>query len=524
MFSLFRLQATKSIRNIKATQLTSINFRQMCAQLPSSQEMDQLLVNLREKTMNLDEITEVIKSNKLLVPQHYNLLMSKTSRIYEDLLLKAKREATHSKDNKDDFASGEIPSYAINIFRSSLDKVVEGAKDLSKTDLTTCLSIVGKSKVNYIPEPVLLSTLEDRILEDIGEYQIIDQISLVPYFVKRGYVPKKLLAKIDEDESFITVSSTMIRDLLNSMIKAKYTDHPNIYIKVFKQMKMSSTNMDVNDICTVFQKFKDIDSLGIFDEHPELKQTFGQEFIEYFIKKIVELERNGNEPNNANLETLLKNISILNIDHNNLNSSLVAFLKSKINSHLKFVVSCIELLPESAVFSLVNNLISAFKQKEVDVRDLSLNELGTLMIAILQHQNYEIMPFLRYINHLLPKEYQDEFEINKTSQLFYNLVKYGYVNTEERDNIYYHFVNDLCINYDDLEEDNYINTIWALACTEETDLQNPLIPILIEKLPNFKTKPQMNEEELAQFYQLIMFVYQKIEDSLYPAEYRIPVG
>ena len=79
------------------------------------------------------------------------------------------------------------------------------------------------------------------------------------------------------------------------------------------------------------------------------------------------------------------------------------------------------------------------------------------------------------------------------ADLFYNLIKYGYVNPEELPDFHYHFLNDLCNKHSELDNSKLINVLWAMAYTEESDLQNPLIPLLIEQLPSVKLAESLSE-------------------------------
>lgn len=59
-----------------------------------------------------------------------------------------------------------------------------------------------------------------------------------------------------------------------------------------------------------------------------------------------------------------------------------------------------------------------------------------------------------------------------------------------------------------------------MAYTEEKDIQNPIIPILLEKLPSLQLTKPMTEIESAQLYQLIAFVDRKVSEFKYPPEFK----
>ena len=72
-----------------------------------------------------------------------------------------------------------------------------------------------------------------------------------------------------------------------------------------------------------------------------------------------------------------------------------------------------------------------------------------------------------------------------------------------------------------LDENKIPKILWAMACSEEKDLPNPIIPELLEKLSKLKLNKSMNQYEAAQLYQLIIFVDEKVDDAKYPPEYKL---
>jgi hypothetical protein len=223
------------------------------------------------------------------------------------------------------------------------------------------------------------------------------------------------------------------------------------------------------------------------------------------------------------LNTFAECLKELGISNEDVDQGIVEILTSRMSDHLKFVVSTIENLSDPAKKLTVENLINELKQKRTDIRELSFDELGIVITHILQHKDYEVTPLLRYLDRLLSEDLKDEFDINIMANLFYNLVKYGYISPKKLSDFHYHFLNDLCNKHEELDKSKVINVLWAMAYTEEDDLQNPLIPLFIEQLPSLTFSKSLTEEELAQFYQFIMFVEDKIRDGLYPSEYRLSI-
>lgn len=250
-------------------------------------------------------------------------------------------------------------------------------------------------------------------------------------------------------------------------------------------------------------------------------QEFKEDYVQYFLKKFVDLQRTRHEPNNANLKTFAECLNELGIVNEDVDQSIAQILTSRMADHLKYVITVIEHLSDKAKKLVVENLINELKQKKTDIRVLSFNELGIVITHILQHKDYEVTPLLRYLDKLINEDLKDEFEINIMADLFYNLVKFGYINPKKLPNFHYHFLNDLCNKHTELSKSKLINVLWAMAYTEEEDLQNPLIPLFIEKLPSMELSKSLSDEELAQLYQLVLFVETKIRDGLYPSDYRL---
>ena len=99
----------------------------------------------------------------------------------------------------------------------------------------------------------------------------------------------------------------------------------------------------------------------------------------------------------------------------------------------------------------------------------------------------ELVPYVTYLNKLLKKERNYSIDVNLFAELVFSLVKEGYINTEEEaPPLYYHFLNKLCDSWDQVSVENYTKVLWTMALTEQSNLHNPLIPVMFEKMPKIK--------------------------------------
>lgn len=483
-------------------------------------ESERIVIEIKEKISTVEQISEFVQTRKKeLIPQHYNLLMGKTNRIYEDALIRLQRASSAGETYSESRIMGEIPTLASFIFKASLTNIDSVISTLSKADLVTCLSIIGKTKVSFNLEPHVMVNLEEKILKDVDQYPIIDLITLVPYFTNLNYNPTGILNKINEEERFITVPNTTIRDFLVSLIELKYTEKPDLYIKIFEQLKLASTNMEANDVCVLFDRIRDLHDIGLFKDRDTLLDKFREDYYMFFINKLSSLQKSKSEPSNANLMGLLKNMRYLNIRSNALEEVIVKVLSGRMVNHLPLSIESFSYLNEDSKKILIQEIIYNLKEKQADIRSLNFNQLAELIIEVLKFDDKEARPFLVYLDRLLTTEFNDEMEINIMSKLFYGIAKHGYIDMSNPSKFYYQYINDLCEKATHLDPDLYPRVMWALAYTEEKDLPNPLIAHLLEKLPGVKLTKPLSVDEAAEFYQFFLFVKNKIKNAKYPPEF-----
>jgi hypothetical protein len=91
-------------------------------------------------------------------------------------------------------------------------------------------------------------------------------------------------------------------------------------------------------------------------------------------------------------------------------------------------------------------------------------------------------------------------------------VKEGFISNSQHTRLYYSFILNLkeklereggakAISFNDL-----IHVIWSLIATEEENLMNPIIPILYERLYEFKRPGKaITREELLELYQINLY-------------------
>jgi hypothetical protein len=66
-----------------------------------------------------------------------------------------------------------------------------------------------------------------------------------------------------------------------------------------------------------------------------------------------------------------------------------------------------------------------------------------------------------------------------------------------------------------------VDVLWALIVTEESQLKNPLIPKLLERLHDFKRpeKP-LSQNELLELYQIDVQVQEMVRSNRLPKEFK----
>jgi hypothetical protein len=110
------------------------------------------------------------------------------------------------------------------------------------------LTQISKSKLEFIIKPGFFSAFESRILSSPEEFPSMELVTLIPSFASRGYTPTLLLKAIKDDESFVMPSIKSVKDLLKAIMELGYDQEPVIYAKIFKQLKLASANMDINEV------------------------------------------------------------------------------------------------------------------------------------------------------------------------------------------------------------------------------------------------------------------------------------
>jgi hypothetical protein len=186
----------------------------------NQEEIERTLVEIKNENLDHNDIVQIIeKKADGLQPQHFNLLMNKARGILEDKHLQIQRAIQKGDKYDKDIILGTVPRLTSQIFLTSLSKISLTIDTLSKTDLVTCLSIIGKSRINLDIEESILKVYEDKILGDLDSYPVTDLITLVPYFSNMNYTPNGLLERINKEDNFITIPSNLIKDFLGALIE-----------------------------------------------------------------------------------------------------------------------------------------------------------------------------------------------------------------------------------------------------------------------------------------------------------------
>ena len=468
---------------------------------------------------SLEDITKILEKKKTeYTATDFNNLLRKTNQIFDDKFMRIQRESGQLAIRRDDVLLGNSPQVASSIFNTSLEFLASSANTLTKPDVITALSLIGRARFSLEIPVSVIEAFEAKIISTISEYPVIDLISLVPYFASMNYQPRLIIEEINKEEKFVTVPNSTMKEFLVALIDLKFTSSSQLYLKIFEQLKLASTNMETNEVCLIFQRIREMQEIGLFEDK-KLKDIFHHDIIDYFAFKLDSLHKRNSEPSNKNLIELLHNKTELQIDNDSLDQVLMEFSTRKIRTNFGLVIDSLEYLNKTQKFQLIQNILFEIKDRKVDIRYLNLNQLSRIMIHIIKINDSEILPFLKYMDKILSKDKEEDLDINLLSELFYEITNHGHDSANQFPSIYFRFINDICENYDELSEDLYIKVLWALAYTEEDDFQNPLIPILFEKLQYVELEKPLNDEESAYFYQVLLFVKEKIKSGHYPPEF-----
>jgi hypothetical protein len=292
--------------------------------------------------------------------------------------------------------------------------------------------------------------------------------------------------------------------------------------------------MEANDVCVLLDRIAQLKKIGLFS-NADLKKKFTEDYIDFFVKKLIELHRRRSEPSNSLLIKTIQNQKELEIQDEEFENVLINYLSIKSQKQLGVVLDSFEHLQDVHKRKLMKQLLIKIKQKEVNIKSLSINQLAQFIIQLcskISHQteilpgsdlsisDAELVPYIAYLNKLLKKENDHQLNINMFSELMFSLAKEGYINTEdEAPPLYYHYMHKLCESWDHLDHDHYPKVLWTLAITEQKDLPNPLIPIMFEKLPEIELSKPLSDEDSAYFYQFILFVKEKVKQNVYPPSF-----
>lgn len=186
----------------------------------NQEEIEKTLAELKNENLDHNDIANIVeKKADGFKPQHFNLLMNRARGILEDKYLHIQRANQKGEKINEAVFLGTIPKLTSQIFLTSLSKISFTIDTLSKTDLVTCLSIIGKSRIDLDIDKNILKVYEDRILNDLESYPVTDLITLVPYFSNLNYTPNNLLERINKEDNFITIPSNSIKEFLIALIE-----------------------------------------------------------------------------------------------------------------------------------------------------------------------------------------------------------------------------------------------------------------------------------------------------------------
>ena len=409
---------------------------------------EELLTELKEKPVTTEEIFDLLQSKKhKLIAQHYNIIMTKTNRIYEDMLIRIQRATTQGEAFQESKITGNIPTHSSYIFKTALTDISKVIDTVSKTDVITWMSIIGKTKVKFDLDFNAMNILEEKVVSSISEYPLADLMALSWNFMNLNYIPNKLIEKINSEEKFVIVPSNTLKDFLQTLLNIKFISQPNLYVKIFEQLKLSSANMEGNEICQIFENIKEIYDLKILD-NDNLKAIFYDDIIKFFSIKLIELYKRKIEPGNNSIITLLKNFESMGISNSEIEETIVAMMAARTSHSLSSVIECLRYLSNENKAKLIEIIISLLKDKKADIRSLKFNDLFLFMIEVIKNSEKDISHFFKYLEKIFQNEIDEKFDINIISELYYCAVEHGYISKSNTSQFLYHYLFQLCENYE----------------------------------------------------------------------------
>jgi len=288
---------------------------------------------------------------------------------------------------------------------------------------------LGKTKVRFEHDPINVQKLEQKALEEGDNFTLIDLAAMVPYFFNLSYIPYQLIAKINENEKFVTMPNTTLKEMFLCLLSVKYSEHPKIYVKIFEQLKLASANMNGNELTEVIQHIRELSDLKILDVDQEVKEAFQKDFIKYFINRLIDVQKKKSDIvgiSHANIVKVLQNLKKLEVHNDNLEHSIVETLSDRLSTSINVIAEPIKYLSQKSKETLINNLLGRVKQKDTDIRSLKADDFANMFIAIIQTNEKEIKPFIKYLNNLLKSERDDTFSLKSLSEMYYVCTQYGY--------------------------------------------------------------------------------------------------
>jgi effector-binding domain-containing protein len=88
-----------------------------------------------------------------------------------------------------------------------------------------------------------LEEIERKAMQDFPRYQNLDLANIISSFLKLNYVPREILAEINQMQS-LSFNKYSCLLILESLVYRKYDETFELYDKLFKQLQKNSLNMN----------------------------------------------------------------------------------------------------------------------------------------------------------------------------------------------------------------------------------------------------------------------------------------
>lgn len=130
-----------------------------------------------------------------------------------------------------------------------------------------------------------MEEIEKKVLKEFPSYKNIDLANIISSFLKLSYVPRDVLAEINQMQ-VLTFNKYSCLLILESLVHLKYDETPELYDKLFKQLQKNSLNMNAKLVGRSIQVV--LEYKQIFKNEKE-KNEHVSDLAQYYIDRFNEI-------------------------------------------------------------------------------------------------------------------------------------------------------------------------------------------------------------------------------------------